>query len=120
MKSILLLMICAVLTYGCTKDNEIYPATKSDKTEIQDFKLLTGTGGNATSSVVINAELHTVTIIANSGISLSHLFPSATISEGAIVRPALGVYADFTNPVTYTVIAGNRQNEKVWTIKVTP
>ncbi len=120
MKRILLIIIYAVLAYGCTKDKEIYPPTKSDKAEIQDFKLLTETGGNAASSVAINADLHTVTIKASSGISLSHLFPSATISEGAIVRPALGVYADFTNPVTYTVIAGDRQNEKVWTIKVTP
>ncbi|ALL05705.1 hypothetical protein AQ505_09500 [Pedobacter sp. PACM 27299] len=117
-KIILLLLVCATLTYSCNKDAEIYPATNSSLAKISSFRLVTETGQNAAANVTIDAEKGTITVKANTGISLGRLFPSATVSEGAIVEPALGTYTDFSKPVVYTVIAGNRQDKKTWTVKV--
>ncbi|WP_256009380.1 DUF5018 domain-containing protein [Desertivirga xinjiangensis] len=118
MKNILLLILCAVLAYSCSKDEEIYPATKSPLANFQTFRLVSETGVNAAANVSIDTIKRTVTITPVSGVSLNRLFPTATISEGAIVQPALGVYNDFSKPVEYTVVAGNRQVRKVWTVTV--
>lgn len=119
MKKLILLSISILIQFSCQKEREIYPATDSPLTLIQSFRLVTETGANAISNVQINAENATVTILANPDVSITRLFPSATISEGAIVEPALGVYTDFSTPVTYTVIAGNRIDKQQWTVTVT-
>lgn len=118
MKKLILLSLI-LIHFSCQKEREVYPATDSALTLIQSFRLVTETGTNAISNVQINAENATVTIQANPDVSIARLFPSATISEGAIVEPALGVYTDFSAPVTYTVIAGNRVDQQRWTVTVT-
>ena len=47
----------------------------------------------------------TISLTLPIGSSLTNLTPTITISEGAIVIPNTGVAQDFTNPVTYTVVA---------------
>jgi len=118
MKNLFTLVLLAVLACGCKKEKEIYPATESTLAEIQAFRLVTETGGNAASNISIDGEKGTITITPAAGITINRLFPTATISEGAIVQPALGVYQDFSAPVQYTVVAGNRQVRKVWTVEV--
>ncbi|PTT00933.1 hypothetical protein DBR11_08580 [Pedobacter sp. HMWF019] len=120
MKKITLVYILFMACLCSCKKKEIYPATTSAKTEIQSFRLVTEAGVNVISSVTIDQKQSLITVLTSPGITLGSLFPSAVVSEGAIVKPAMGAYTDFTKPVQYTVIAGNRQDQQVWTIKVNP
>ena len=49
----------------------------------------------------------TVTLFMPEGTDITELVPTIEVSEGATVSPASGEAQDFTNPVTYTVMAQN-------------
>ncbi len=69
------------------------------------------------SSVVDNVN-HTVTINVADGTNLNVAPAILSISAGSSVTPGIGAVQDFNGPVTYTVTAGNG-DQQVWTVNVT-
>ena len=53
------------------------------------------------------------------GTDVTKLTPTITISSGAVVSPKSGIEQDFTNAVTYTVVAENETTTKIYTVTVT-
>lgn len=56
------------------------------------------------------------------GTNLKNLKPSCGTSTDCIVRPVMGVWTDFSNldnPLKYTIISGDRQVSREYTIIVT-
>ncbi|MFA6145924.1 MAG: hypothetical protein WC697_01150, partial [Patescibacteria group bacterium] len=74
----------------------------------------------------INKTDYTVTLNVPSGTDLTVLVPTIVtngkyIGENPVIIPASGAPQDFTNPVTYTVTAGNGDTQPyVVTVNVTP
>ena len=73
---------------------------------ILEFKI-----GN--SKGVINEAKKTITVTVEQSANLKALAPEITVSENATVTPASGEVVDFTNPVTYTVVAKDDTQEYV-------
>lgn len=92
--SIIVLLISLV---SCG-DDSVDPA-QSDEKSILNFSI-NGTEGT------IDQSLTTISLEILET-DLTNLTPAITISANAEISPASGVSQDFTNPVTYTVTAGN-------------
>lgn len=69
-------------------------------------------------STVIDTVNCTVDGLARYGTNLAKLKPAASVSLDTKVTPAMGVWTDFTEPLTYTLISGNREIEKEYTITI--
>lgn len=69
-------------------------------------------------STVIDTVTQTIVGLAKFGTNLSKVKPAASLSIDSKITPAMGVWTDFTEPRTYTVISGNRQVEKEYTITI--
>jgi hypothetical protein len=67
---------------------------------------------------VIDTVACTVTAVARFGTNRTHLKPYCSLVTDAIVEPEMGTWVDFTRPRKYTVISGNRQVRKEYTITV--
>jgi hypothetical protein len=87
--------------------------------------ILTFSFAEQTSDAVINTENHTVDIEITEGTSLTNLVATFTLSEGATTKVD-GVFQtsgtsenDFTEGVTYVVVAEDGINETEWTVNVT-
>lgn len=116
---LLLIIWISLIVISCEKtDLYEYPSSNSYETSITSFSLLNEYGEN----VIIDVKIDSVAKVINTkvidGTSIDKLIPRATVSEGVIVDPIMGVYTDFTNPVVYTLVAGNRINKDKWTIIV--
>lgn len=98
-----------LLAISCKKDVD-----KSTEKQLLEFSI-GALGGN--SQGVVDETTKTVTLKADAGTDVTKLVPIMKISEGASVSPANGVAQDFTNPVTYTVIAEDG-SKQVYTVKV--
>lgn len=98
-----------ILAISCKKDVD-------KSTEKQLFEFSIGTLG-ANAQGVVDEAAKTVTLKADAGTDVTKLVPIMKISEGASVSPASGVAQDFTNPVTYTVIAEDG-SKQLYTVKV--
>ncbi len=94
------------VTYTVTAENgdirhftvNVEAAEKASENEILSFKI--GDAGGV-------FYYDTISLIVPADSDLSKLTPVITVSDGATVSPASGVENNFTNPVTYTVTAGN-------------
>jgi hypothetical protein len=69
-------------------------------------------------STVIDTVAQTIQGIAKFGTNLSKVKPAVSLSLDSKIIPAMGVWTDFTEPLTYTVISGNREIEKEYTIAI--
>jgi hypothetical protein len=67
---------------------------------------------------VINESVTLIAVAVPSGTDVTALVPAITVSEKATVSPASGVAQDFTNPVTYTVMAEDGSTA-AYTVRVT-
>lgn len=115
----LLLIIWISFMFSCEKtDLYEYPSSDSNETSIEAFSLLNEHGENVIIDVKIDSVARVINTKVIEGTSVDKLIPRATVSEGVIVDPKMGVYTDFTNPVIYTLIAGNRIEKKSWTVIV--
>ncbi|MEZ0540072.1 hypothetical protein [Fibrella arboris] len=61
----------------------------------------------------------TVTAVAKFGTNMQRLKPICSVVSDAIVEPTMGIWTDFTEAKTYTVVSGNRQVRKTYTVTVT-
>lgn len=109
-----------ILVFSCDKTELYeYPSSNSNEAIIFDFSLLNEKGENVIADVKIDSVSKVIDAKVIEGTSINKLVPRATVSEGVIVEPIMGVYTDFTNPVTYTLIAGNRKDKETWTVVIT-
>ena len=69
-------------------------------------------------STLIDTVNLTITGMAKFGTNLKYIKPVASLSLDSKIEPAMGVWTDFTIPRTYTVISGNRQIRKEYTISI--
>ncbi len=69
-------------------------------------------------SGIVDPAAHTVTVKLAHTTALDALAPVFTLSADASSVPASGAVTDFTQPVTYTVIAGDK-TEQMWTVTIT-
>lgn len=70
-------------------------------------------------STVIDTVNQTVTAVAKFGTNITYVKPYCSAAIDAVVEPKMGVWTDFTAPVQYTVVSGNRKVRKTYTITVT-
>lgn len=70
-------------------------------------------------TTVIDTVAQTVKAVAKFGTNLQRVKPYSSVVTDALVQPAMGVWVDFSKPMEYTVISGNRQVQKKYTITVT-
>ena len=59
------------------------------------------------------------TEIAKFGTNIKKLKPECGTAKDCIVTPTMGVWTDFSQPRQYTVISGNRQVKKTYTVTIT-
>lgn len=60
-----------------------------------------------------------ITGIAKFGTNIKKLKPECGTAKDCIVTPTMGVWTDFSQPRQYTVISGNRQVKKTYTVTIT-
>jgi len=61
----------------------------------------------------------TVTAVARFGTNMTRVKPFCSVVTDALVEPDMGIWTDFTQAKTYTVVSGNRQVRKTYTVTVT-
>ena len=71
------------------------------------------------SGVTIDDENNTITGIAKFGTNIKKLKRECDTAKDCIVTPTMGVWTDFSQPRQYTVISGNRQVKKTYTVTIT-
>ena len=70
------------------------------------------------SAAVIDTVNCTVTGTAKFGTNIKHVKPYCSLVTDAKLTPAMGDWVDFSQPRQYTVISGNRQVQKTYTITI--
>lgn len=115
----IIMLFLIVMGMSCDKtDLYAYPSSDSKKTDITAFSLLNEKGENVVIESKTDSEAGTITVKATPGTSLNKLVPRAAVSEGVVIEPIMGTYTDFSSPVSYTLIAGDRTTRQIWTISV--
>jgi uncharacterized protein (TIGR02145 family) len=101
---------------GATTQDWIVTVTiaPSNETDILGFSIPEQTG-----EASIDATNHTIDIEVAYETSLVALIPTITLSDGASVNPEGQVAQDFTNAITYTVMAEDRATTQDWIVTVT-
>lgn len=119
MYKIALIVFSLLFIAGCSKsDLYEYPDSPNDSAEISNFSVLNENGQNVASNVELASESARIFVTVVSGTNVARLVPRASVSEGVIVEPRMGVYTDFSRPKTYTLLAGDRTTKKEWTIVI--
>jgi len=90
----------------------------NSETEILTIELYDTTMHNVTTNVSIDSMDYTVEVEVLYGTEPDFLIPVFTLSDGATIDSGSGDTLDFTNPVTFTVIAEDSLTIQEWTIKV--
>ncbi len=67
---------------------------------------------------LIDTTALTVTAVAKFGTNVTRVKPYCSLVTDAIIGPSMGDWTDFTQPRQYTVISGDRQVKKTYTITV--
>lgn len=67
---------------------------------------------------VVDTTNLTINAVAKFGTNLKKVKPAASLSIDSKITPAMGNWMDFTLPQKYTVISGNRQVKKEYTITI--
>ncbi|GAB4001965.1 hypothetical protein GCM10028807_59430 [Spirosoma daeguense] len=67
---------------------------------------------------VIDTTALTVTAVARFGTNMQRVKPYCSVVTDAIVEPTMGIWTDYSQPQKYTVVSGNRQVRKTYTVTV--
>lgn len=124
LKIFTILLFSGIVMTACLND---YPTdengmliTDREDCYISQFELLGSDGLSVlVDKAVIDEENLTITAIAKFGTDLKYVKPYCNIATDALLTPRMGTWIDFTSPRKYTVISGNRQVKKEYTITVT-
>lgn len=95
-----------------TKNDEAFFTTIEDVKDKKDVSVLVSND--------IDVENKKVSIVVKERADRSKLKLFASISEGAEIKPALGVLTDFSLPVEYTITSEDGRFVNKWTITVSP
>ena len=68
---------------------------------------------------VIDTTALTVTAVARYGTNMTRVKPYCSVVTDAIIEPTMGIWTDYTQAQKYTVVSGNRQVRKTYTVTVT-
>ncbi|GAB3959555.1 hypothetical protein GCM10028805_55890 [Spirosoma harenae] len=68
---------------------------------------------------VIDTTALTVTAVAKFGTNMQRVKPYCSVVTDAIVEPTMGIWTDYSQAQKYTVVSGNRQVRKTYTVTVT-
>ncbi|MDH6534167.1 hypothetical protein D0T51_04190 [Parabacteroides sp. 52] len=120
--SITLILLCGLSLLSCgdspIDDNGLL-ITDRELCDITRFELLGPDNQTVLVSHSIDTEKATVTAVAKFGTNIKHVKPYCSVDLDAIVTPNMGEWVDFSQPRQYTVISGNREVKKTYTITVT-
>lgn len=123
---ILSLVFVCLLMQACgdapLDDNDLL-ITDSDLCYISNFEVR----GTDDRNVLIQSDIADVegdatkgiiTAVAKFGTNLKYVKPHCSVAKDCILTPAMGSWIDLTQSREYTVISGNRQVKKTYTITV--
>lgn len=127
MKNILFFALSLIFLFGCSKEEELLTTDRNEAyisrfvvRSIDNFTIV----GDATIGDGIDTISLTINATARYGTDLTKLKPECTLSPESIMEPEdgvppMGTWVDFTKgPFRYTVISGNREIRKTYTISV--
>lgn len=123
--SILILLVAACLQscYDYPIDEDGLLITDRAECYVSNFELL-GTDYQTvrTKNAVIDTLAQTIDVEVRWGTDLKKLWPQFSLVTDAKLEPKITGWTDFSNlnsPKQWTVISGNRQVRKVYTVKIT-
>lgn len=127
LKIVATLLLIAVSTVRCSEDFPIDEdgllITSRGSCFVSNFELLgTDFATVRTKAAVIDTVAQTINVEVAFGTDLKNLYPQFTLVTDAKLDPKITGKTDFSdlaNPKTYTVVSGNRQVRKDYTINVT-
>ncbi len=124
----LIFSIIVLALTGCTEEGEMLVTDRTD-CYMSRFQVRGTDNITILADVTIGKGIDTTALTVNAtvkyGTDLKKLKPNCSLSPESIIEPtngspALGTWVDFTKgPYAYTVISGNRQIRKTYTITVT-
>lgn len=124
-KNIFLILLMILSLSGCTEnhvDEDGLLITGREECYVSNFDLL---GTDRLSVRIGNAEIDndecTIDVVVAYGTDLRNLYPQFTLVTDAKLDPKITGITDFSdldNPKRYTVISGNRQVRKTYTVYV--
>lgn len=115
---------CLLFFASCTKDpidsNDRLISTRAE-CYMSFFDLLGSDNRTVlvTGTTVIDTVALTVKAVARYGTNMIRVKPYCSVVTDAVVEPNMGVWTDFTAARQYTVVSGNRQVRKTYTVTVT-
>jgi len=120
-------VLLTTLTWtACKKDTPVDEdgllITTRKECSVSSFELL-GTDYVTVRSgtALIDTTAQTVKVTVLFGTDLSHLYPQFTLTQDCKLTPKITGFVDFSDtlhPKSWTVISGNRQIKKTYTVKV--
>lgn len=123
--NIFFILLMALLFSGCTEnpvDEDGLLITDREECYVSNFDLL---GTDRLSVRVGNVEIDnsdcTIKVLVAYGTDLRNLYPQFTLVTDAKLEPKITGITDFSdleNPKQYTVISGNRQVRKTYTVYI--
>lgn len=117
MRRIFLLLLLLISLASCRW--ELEQLSSADAADIEAFYLYDHQNLSVMiGSAEIDNEKGEITATVKGGSDIRALKPWAKISLDATCYPKMGVWTDFTQPVEYTITAGNGVNKKTWKIIV--
>lgn len=110
--------VCLFFCMACNKDEEVFLVTDRADAYISDLQLYTADNRNVVVGLDINDETGVITAEVKNGVNMAHLKPRCSLAPEATVTPKMGVWTDFSSPVEYIVISGNREVTKKYVINI--
>ncbi len=123
-KTYFLLAACLLLFAGCkydTVDPNGLLITSRSQCYMTFFDLLGSDHRTVLVSgqTVIDTTALTVKAVARFGTNIQRVKPYCSVVTDAIVEPNMGIWTDYSQAQQYTVVSGNRQVRKTYTVTVT-
>ena len=122
---ILSLLFIGLIVQSCgdtpLDDNNLL-ITDSEECYISNFELRGPDDRNVlveTNIPDVEGDGNVITAIAKFGTNLKHVKPHCSVAKDCIITPSMGSWIDFSQSREYTVISGNRQVKRTYTITIT-
>ncbi|MCX6327244.1 MAG: hypothetical protein NT144_11430 [Bacteroidia bacterium] len=121
----LLAMVAGACSYPLD-ENELLITTRAESYmtmfDLLDEAHATVIMGLAAIDTITDPNIGIVAATVKYGTNLKVLKPYCSLAQDAVVTPKMGAWTDFSdllNPLTYTVISGNREVKKTYKIVIT-
>lgn len=124
MKRIIILSISALfmILLACDEKEEMLVTDRTD-CYMSRFQIRGTDNYTILADVTIGKGIDTVALTVNAtvkhGTDLTRLKPNCSLSPESSLTPSMGIWTDFSNPLQYTVVSGNKQIRKTYTVTVT-